>query len=270
VWRKEKPVERIEIEGNKVVLYRDANSRVVDRKVPLEDFLREVAIATRRPGRGNHLLLPPGARIIKADGTATVCCLEQPPQVRLIRWSADQMGKGGEYQTYRLAFPYVVYFFLFFQASLEDMRVHYRTAPFQSPNDVLLMPNLWNVQADPEKPSACRACLRGRPEDLWERPLVQQVTMLLDFFWGTGFNTDIAGNCFERARGLDPRINTLEAWEKASEAEPLFPLAVPWEELELTVGDVMDRLVESGPQHQRAISDASDLANLMYRISELK
>ena len=261
-------VERIEIEGKKVFLYRDGDPPILDRKVPLEDFLREVAIATRRPGRGNHLLLPPGARIIKADGTATVCCLEQPPQVRLIRWSADQMGKEGEYQTYRLAFPYIVYFFLFFQASLEDMRVHYRTAPLQSPNDVLLMPNLWNVQADPEKLSACRACLRGRPEDLWQRPLVQQITMLLDFFWSTGFNSDIAGNCFERARVLDPRITTLEAWEKASEAEPLFPLAVPWEELELTVGDVMDRLVESGPQHQRAIADASDLANLMYRISE--
>lgn len=263
-------MERIKIEGQNVSLYRGGDPPVLERQVSLQDFLREITIATRRPGRGNHLLLPPGARIIKVDGTATVCCLEQPPQVRLIRWSADQMGKGGEYQTYRLAFPYIVYFFLFFQASLEDMRVYYRIAPLQSPNDVLLMPNLWNVQADPEKPSACRACLRGRPEDLWERPLVQQVTMLLDFFWGTGFNTDIAGNCFERARGLDPRINTLEAWEKASEAEPLFPLAVPWETLELTVADVMDRLVESGPQHQRAIGDASDLANLMYRISELK
>ncbi|MEE9153386.1 MAG: hypothetical protein V3U42_04790, partial [candidate division NC10 bacterium] len=68
-------MERIEIEGEKVLLYRGGDPPILDRKVPLEDFLREVAIATRRPGRGNHLLLPPGARIIKADGTATVCCL---------------------------------------------------------------------------------------------------------------------------------------------------------------------------------------------------
>ncbi len=263
-------MERIEIEGKKVLLYRGEGHPALDRQVSLQDFLREIAMATRRPGRGNHVLLPPGARIIKADGTATVCCIEQPPQVRLVRWSASQMGKGGEYETYRLAFPYVVFLFLFFQATFEDMRVYYRTAPLQSPNDDLLISNLWNVQADPSKPSACRACLRGRPEDLWERPLVEQVTMLLDFFWSTGFNTDISGNCFERARPLDPRIASLKTWEGASETDSLFPLHIPWEKLDATVGDVIDHLVETGPQHRRAIADTSDLANLMYRVPESK
>ncbi len=263
-------MEWIEIREKKVFLYRDGSPPTLDREVPIEDFLRQVTASARRPGRGHHLLLPPGTRIAKLEGTVNVLCLEQPPQLRLIRWSDAPMGKGGDYQTYRLAFPYIVYLVLFFTGSFEDMRVYYRTAPLQSPNDALLMPNLWNVQADPEKPSACRACLRGRPEDLWERPPVQQVTMLLDFFWGTGFNTDITGNCYERARRLDPRITTLEDWEAASEADPLFPLAVNWEELGLTIGEVMDRLVESGPQPPRALADASDLANLMYRISESK
>ncbi len=263
-------MEWIEIRGNKVALYQDGTPPTRDREVPIEDFLREVTASARRPGRGHHLLLPPGTRIAKLEGTVNVLCVEQPPQLRLIRWSDAAMGKGAEYQTYRLAFPYIVYIFLFFQGTFEDMRVYYRTAPLQGPNDTLLLSNLWNVQADPEKPSACRACLRGRPEDLWDRPPVQQATMLLDFFWGTGFNADIAGNCFERARPLDPRITTLEAWETASQAEPLFPLTLPWEALGLTIGEVMDRLAESGPQPRRAIADASDLANLMYRIAETK
>ena len=38
----------------------------------------------------------------------------------------------------------------------------------------------------------------------------------------------------------------------------------------LTIGEVMDHLVESGPQPRQAIADASDLANLMYRIAESK
>jgi hypothetical protein len=263
-------VERIEIQGKKVLLYRDGTPPTLDREVPLEEFLREVSASVRRPGRGHYLLLPPGTRIIKPEGPANALCVEQPPQLRRIQWSAAQMGKGGEYQTFRLALPYIVYIFLFFQGSFEDMRVYYRTAPLQSPDDMLLMPNLWNVQADPEKPSACRACLRGRPEDLRERPLVEQVTMLLDFFWGTGFNTDIVGNCFERARKLDPRISSLTAWEEASAADPLFPLSIPWERLDSTVGEVIDHLVESGPQPRQAIADASDLANLMYRIAESK
>jgi hypothetical protein len=154
-------VEWIEIREKKVFLYRDGSPPTLNREVPIEDFLREVTASARRPGRGHHLLLPPGTRIAKLEGTVNVLCLEQPPQLRLIRWSDAAMGKGGDYQTYRLAFPYIVYLFLFFTGSFEDMRVYYRTAPLQGPNDALLMPNLWNVQADPEKPSACRACLRG-------------------------------------------------------------------------------------------------------------
>jgi len=263
-------VERIEIQGKRVLLYRSGNPPTLDREVSLDDFLREVAAAVRRPGRGHHLLLPPGVRLVKLEGVVNILCLETPPQVRLVRWSAAPMGKGGEYETFRLAFPYIVSIFLFFQGTFEDMRVYYRTAPLEGPNDALLMSNLWNVQADPAKPSACRACLRGRPEDLWERPLVQQVRMLLDFFWGTGFNTDITGNCFERARTLDPRIASPKAWEATSEADPLFPLHVPWEKLDVTVGEVIDHLVESGPQPRQAIADVSDLANLMYRIAESK
>jgi hypothetical protein len=263
-------VEWIEIRDKKVLLYRDGTPPTIDREVALEDFLREVAASGRRPARGHHILLPPGVRIVKLDGAVNILCVETPPQVRLVRWSGAAMGKGGDYQAFRLAFPYIVYLFLFFQGTLEDMRVYYRTAPLQSPNDELLMPNLWNVQADPAKPSICRACLRGRPEDLWERPLVQQVMMLIEFFWGTGFNTDIVGNCFDRAKILDPRIASPEAWEAASGAEPLFPLHIPWERLQSTLGEVMDHLIESGPQPRQAVTDASDLANLMYRIAEAK
>ncbi len=263
-------MEWIEVRGKKVALYRDGTPPILDRQVLLEDFLRELAASARRPGRGHHLLLPPGTRIVKLEGAVNALCVEQPPQVRVIRFSAAAMGKGGEYQTYRLAFPYLVYIFLFFQGSFEEMRVYYRTAPLHSASDVLLMSNLWNVQADPGKPSACRACLRGRPFDLWGDPLANQVTVLLNHFWSTGFNTDVEGNCFERARPLDPRIASLEAWEGASRADALFPLAVRWEQVEPTVGEVMDRLVETGPQPRQAIGEASDLADLIYRIREAK
>ncbi|MFQ5847698.1 MAG: hypothetical protein ACE5IQ_08555 [Candidatus Methylomirabilales bacterium] len=263
-------MEWIEVRGKTVSLYREGTPPTVDREVPLEDFLREVAASARRPGRGRHVLLPPGTRIVKPDGGGNALCIEQPPQLRRLRWSAAAMGKGGEYQSYRLAVPYTVYIFLFHQGSFEEMRVYYRTAPLESSEDVLLMPNLWNVQADPGKRSACRACLRGRPLDLWGNPVANQVTVLLDYFWSTGFNTDIAGNCFERARGLDPRISSLEAWEKASEADPLFPLALDWERLEPTVGEIMDHLLETGPQPRQAIAETSDLADLIYRIPERK
>src|SRR3970040_1857725 len=96
-------VERIEIQGKKVLLYRDGTPHTPNREVPLEDFLRAVTAAARRPGRGHHLLLPPGARIVKLEGVVNILCIETPPQVRVIRWSAACMGKGDESETFLLA-----------------------------------------------------------------------------------------------------------------------------------------------------------------------
>jgi hypothetical protein len=186
------------------------------------------------------------------------------------------MDQEGAYTSYWLAFPYTIHIGLFYtlegdeayESGLEEMRVYYRTVPLQSPDDELYVPNLFNVQVDPVLTSNCRACLRGHPEGLENLPLAHQVDTLLNFFWETGFNRDIESNGFERARHLDPRIASLDAWQEATRADPLFPLRIPWESAGCTPRQVLDRLIEAREPDGRPLRSAADLADLMHRLRE--
>jgi hypothetical protein len=96
----------------------------------------------------------------------------------------------------------------------------------------------------------------------------EQAASLIEYFWTTGFNRDIEDNCFDRARGRDPRIATLDAWEAATRTDPLFPLGVPWEPVGLTLGQALDHWRRHGDQGRR-IETAADLADVMYRLREV-
>jgi len=221
----------VQIRGQEVTPFREGpDGRRPNRKVHLSDFLCVVASTHSGSMKDCDLFLPGGGtRLVQVKGVSTILVIEQPPQVRQVRWSNERMGRGGSYATYRLAFPYILYAFTFYQGEFEGLRIYHRTAPLRAPNDSLYLSNLMNVQADLGLPSCCRACLCGRPSGLTELPLADQVEGLLTYFWTSGFNIDIEGNRFDRARLLDPRIARVEAWQQASEADPLFPLEVAWE-----------------------------------------
>jgi hypothetical protein len=132
----------------------------------------------------------------------------------------------------------------------------------------MYFPNLWNVQAAESPLARCRACLRGRPEGL-ERSVGEQAASLIEYFWATGFNQDIEDNCFDRAKGRDPRIATLDAWEAATRADSLFPLTLPWEPVGLTLGTALDHWRRHG-DHGRKIEKAAEVADVMYRLHEVR
>ena len=97
------------------------------------------------------------------------------------------------------------------------------------PTDTLYHTNLPNVRGEPGHYGSQRVCLRYRPEMLEGVALAEAVPALIEFFWSTGFNQDIANSAFGRAQARDPRFASLEAWEAASRENPLFPLEVDWE-----------------------------------------
>ncbi|MFQ5881183.1 MAG: hypothetical protein ACE5I9_01740 [Candidatus Methylomirabilales bacterium] len=270
--------EILEIVGDRAHLYRlnPGGERRHDRQVALRDLLGEIASSAYNPQRDATLFLPAGTRYLKMREASLGLVVELPPEIRRVGWSETKMGKGGEYTSYWLAFPYVIHIFLFYtrqgdeayRGGFEEMRVYYRNAPLRSPEDALYSPNLFNVQVNPALVSNCRACLRGHPADLQDLPLAEQVEGLLNFFWETDFNLDVESNGFERARTLDPRITSLEAWEKASKADPLFPLQIPWEAAGCTPMQVMSQLIELRHADVKPLRSASDLADLMYRLRE--
>ena len=270
--------DMIEIIGEKARLMGEEGSgqRAQERQVALRDLLGGIASSMDTSQRDTTVFLPARTRYVKVRGASTGLALELPPEIRRVTWSPTKMGTGGGYTSHWLAFPYVFHICIFYtiegdeayRGGLEEMRVYYRNAPLSSSDDALYLPNLFNVQVDPTLTSNCRACLRGHPEDLQNLPLAEQVEILLNFFWESGFNLDIESNGFDRARTLDPRISSLEAWEEASKTDPLFPLRIPWEPAGCTLRQVMDRLIGLRHTDVKPLRSASDLADLMYRLRE--
>ena len=270
--------ETLEIVGDRVLLYRldPRGARRRDRAVALRDLMGSIASSMDSSQRDTTIFLPAGTRYVTVRAASTGLVVELPPEVRRVTWSPEKMERGGEYTSHWLAFPYTIHICIFYTiegdeayaGGLEEMRVYYRNAPLRSPDDALYIPNLFNVQVDPLLTSNCRACLRGHPEDLQNLPLAEQVETLLDFFWETGFNLDIESNGFERARNLDPRISSLEAWEEASKVDPLFPLRIRWETAGCTPRQVVDRLIDVRHTDFKPLRSASDLADLVYRLNE--
>jgi hypothetical protein len=261
----------VEIRGKKVALFREGpDGRRLDRRVHLSDLLQ--AIISNHPGpmKDRCLFVPSGTRLVQVKGASTILVIEQTPQIRLIRWSHDRMGMGGSYTLYRLGFPFMVYVFTFYRGEFEELRIYHRTAPLRSANDPVFLSNLMNVQADLGLPSCARACLRGRPSGLTELPFADQVEGLLTYFWTSGFNMDIEGNCFDRARRLDARIASIEAWQQASEANPLFPLEVRWELAAPDLRAEVDRQCALRENYLTSIGSASEVADLLYRLEETR
>jgi hypothetical protein len=259
--------EHIQIEGEVARLLRPAGDGrlTVEREVRLAELaaaLAEGHRADRTP------LLPEGTRLFARWRHTAVLVIEEPPRVRRLRWSAKTLKSEGSYTEHHLAFPFVIYLVGFRQTDFDAMRIYFRTAPLTGEGDALYLPNLWNVQAAESPLARCRACLRGRPEGL-NRSVGEQAVTLIEFFWATGFNQDIEDDCFDRAKKRDPRIATLEAWEAATRADPLFPLSVPWEPVGLTLGQALDHWRRHG-DHGRTIESAADLADVMYRLREIR
>ncbi|HYL82463.1 MAG TPA: hypothetical protein VEU07_16715 [Candidatus Acidoferrum sp.] len=257
--------ESVRIDGERVRLVRaGGDGREVVRREVLLSELAEALAAHLRADRTP--ILPAGTRLYVRWRHTAVLVIEEPPRVRRLRWSAKTLKSEGEYSEHNLAFPFVVYLVGFHQDQFEEMRVYFRPAPLLQEADLLYFPSLWNVQAAESPLARCRACLRGRPEIL-ERPMADQAATLIEFFWTAGFNRDIEDNCFDRARGRDPRIGSLEAWEAATTADPLFPLSLSWEPVGLSLGEALDHWRRHGDQARR-VENAADVADVMYRLHE--
>jgi hypothetical protein len=166
----------------------------------------------------------------------------------------------------RLAFPYVLYVLTFYRGDFEEMKMFFRTSPLVSPEDPLYHTCLPNVRGEPGHYGSQRVCLRYRPEMLEGLPLVQTVPALIDFFWSTGFNQDIAGSAFERAQKLDPRLESFAAWEAATRENPLFPLEVDWEPAERTLPQLWLECLKLHGETAEPVRSAAELADILYRL----
>ncbi len=234
----------------------------VARRARLDSLLRYVAQVMPPP----LPVLPPGTRWLCRKKDLLLLAVEHPPQCRTLKVSGGRKGERDDYLTYRLAFPYILYLLTFYRGDFEEMKMFYRPAPLESPQDVLYQTNLPNVRGEPGHYGSQRVCLRYRPEMLEGVPLSEAVPALLKFFWSTGFNRDITGSAFERATSRDPRLADFAAWEAATAADPLFPLEVAWEPEERDLAGLWLECLKLHGESPEPVKSADELADILYRL----
>ncbi len=210
-------------------------------------------------------VLPPGTRWLRQRKDLLLLAVEEGPQCRTLRVSAGKKGEDG-YRPYRLALPYVLYVLTFYRGDFEEMKMFFRVSSLSSPEDALYHTCLPNVRGEPGHYGSQRVCLRYRPEMLEGVPLAQAVPALIDFFWSTGFNQDIANSAFDQARGLDPRLSDLAAWEAATAGNPLFPLEISWQASERQLPDLWAECLKLHGETDQPVQDAGELADILYRL----
>lgn len=251
------------IEGSEILLIEeDGGDQVrVARRAPLNSLLRYVG----RVMPPTLPMLPPGTRWLCRRKDLMLLVVEHPPQCRSLRVSGGKKGED-DYSTYRLAFPYIIYVLTFYRDGFEEMKMFFRVSPLARPDDTLYHTNLPNVRGEPGHYGSQRVCLRYRPEMIEDLPLAEAVPALLDFFWNTGFNQDIANSAFERAQSRDSRFAGFAVWEEASQQDPFFPLQVDWEPAERTLSQLWTECLKLHGETEQPVATAGELADILYRL----
>jgi hypothetical protein len=165
----------------------------------------------------------------------------QKPMVRGTLWDM------GVRETRLLAFPYLVYVIGFWQGELAKIYIYYSNSPVTKLQDTLYRTNLPNVYAD----DSCCLGSSGQFENFRRRisrfSQSQRVERVVDSFWAFRFNGDMTSNCFNPVAGGEPRLSSLEAWERNSRIDKGFILTVSWRRA-CTVSEAMSRYL-SGQYH---------------------
>jgi hypothetical protein len=249
-------------------VFRHAEKTVAD--VPLDAFVRQIADASER--RSHLGVLPPRVRFCRERRDATALVIEVEPQARTVHWLSEDSrapyGRGAKYRRYFLSFPYIVLLVVLRGGSATGLQqLYYRNAPLDE-DESLLLPNLYNVAEGHGQ--RCWLCLQHLP-DLSRLPWSKKVDTIIDHVFSASFNQSSErheGNSYwSSTRGIDPRVETLEAWERATHENHRFALELPWRPAGETATGVLLKMLDqvARPFRPRKVADFATLFSLAGR-----
>ena len=277
--RKPPPVVTIEGEEARVSLHEGAKdsisvSELVDRLHP-------------HVPDSSGIVLPDGVKCMLPSGDGFILVHQTTPSVFLFRWIANDSprpyGRGAKYRNVRIALPYVIVFAVFERTGAQVPELSSRNECFfvNEPLDrrgldtELCFPALLNCSKFEDEPGhplswICTQHLQIEHEG---RPTLQSsvhegLTALLRHLLESAFNHSSEHHELNSwhsetvSAGVDPRLATVEKWEKATEDDPLFVLDVPWLPTGLSLGDVAKR-IGSGRDGRGAASSSADIARVI-------
>jgi hypothetical protein len=284
------PAGRVTIEGDLVRAILPEGS---EASMKLEELFERAS-----PG------VPDSASVILPDGvkcslpTPNGCILvhQTPPRVYSFHWiAADsdaEYGPEASYRQVRLALPYLIVLAIFERARGGIPRLSQRNECFflSQPLDrrgldtQLCYPALLNCSKFPDHPQHPVAwiCTQNLPyRELSQLPTLEQslrvgLEALLRHLLESGFNRSSEhhelNSWFSEtvAAGVDPRVANVEAWERATAADPLFVLDVPWLPTGMSLQAVAERIAAVGHPAARRPETAEDVVRIIENASNRK
>ncbi len=232
------------------------------------------ALESFSQGREQHPgceILPRDVRIWTERRDATAVALEIPPHARTVRWLKDDskapFGPEATYGKHLLNFPYVILLIVFRRGALTNyQQLYYRIAPLTDEDQELLLPNLYNVaQGYGQRCWLCLAQLRRISGLGWSEKLAR----ISDHVFCAAYNRSAEeheGNSYWAAmRDVDPRVSSVENWERETRRNRCFALQVAWKPAETTANQVLREMLDAVVAPPPEAPSATDLVGWLSR-----
>lgn len=278
--------ESIAIEGERVHAVSPEGER---RSIELAELLERVA--PRRLDTGDTVL-PDGVKCVLPLPGGTLFVHQTPPRVHRLQWIANDspapFGRGASYREVSLALPYLIVLAVFDGrpgavpqlAGSSECFFSNRPLDADGLDTELAFPALLNCSrfpdGDPSRPLSW-ICVQhlaeaGRASERTVRGAVQKgLAALLHHLLESGFNLssehhEVSSWWSETVKaGVDPRLASVEAWERASAEDRLFALEVPWLPTGRTLRQVAQRIADARGRSGPGVRTARDLLRVIFR-----
>lgn len=250
--------------------------------MPLDLFFEK---ACGRSENSRGAILPDGVKSVVSEGSMEIWIHQDTPQAHSFQWIAKDSpkpyGKGAKYRKVRIALPYLITLIVFTRRSDGEISLakhnecFFATQPLSGWDDELCFPALLNCSKfEPQegKPLAwiCSQHI-DRSFDA-EKDLNKRLRMafgaLKHCLLETGFNYSSEhhefNSWYSESKSVDPRIETIEAWEEATVEDELFALEVPWLKTGLNLGQIVDRIFSNHQTVRPDLNNANALARLVF------
>lgn len=203
------------------------------------------------------ILMPDYTRIYYRKGETEIVLQEFPPQVRLMKLMGSLVSRENTSETiseamlnkvylFSLALPFVVFIFKFVKGDFYEVKMAFSDCTLKTLEEQPLKPYLSNIDSE------LKVCLGREFEELRKTHLekgniYQQIAFILNHFWQTVYSDEWAGNYWGSKSNFadDPRLDSVQNWEKASVENPLFVIDdVSWLRHEVeTFGELIVKLI---------------------------
>jgi len=202
------------------------------------------------------VLMPDYSRLYYRKGKTEIIVQEFPPQVRLLKMDAALNSikqtefveeRNLEIKNYSLALPYVVFIFEFVDGMFVKAKVAFSDRPLKTLEEIPLRPYLSNIDLD------LILCLGTdfHREFLEKGNLVQQVALILNYFWQSVFSDEWSTNYWSLKSYFqeigDQRLCSFETWQESSFQNSLFVIEdVDWLPSSAgSFGDIIVKILEN-------------------------